>query len=306
MRFYTTSIALALLIPATLCAQSARRIAVIAANGPLERANPIFALGEDRVTEALKGKLADLPGITLVAQGDLDTILKTQNLQNSDRASADTASRIGRILNAEGIVLVNLVNGSQTQHQENTRASAKTVAVVEAEASARLVNVESGATIAQPSSTFKESAVAVEIKTFPVYKTSGQGLPATFNDLWTKATESLTSDLASKLKDALSQVSPASNAAAALASDPPKVIGIDNGNVFLNKGSNAGIKLGDRFQIVRNSPTSLKNDDGTPILNRQKVCTLKIDTLSPDGKNASGACPGGVPQPKDQAEPFQP
>lgn len=305
MRFKLSSTALALLISSSLYAQPARRIAVIPANGLLERANPLFALGEERLTEALKGKLANLPGITLVAQGDLDTILRTQNLQNSDRASAETASRIGRVLNAEGIVLVNLVNGSQTSHPENSRTSAKTIAVVQAEASARLIDVESGATTAQPSATFKDSAVALETKTFPVYKTTGQGLPATLNDLWTKATDSLTTDLTAKLRDAFNRETPAASAAASMASDPPKVLGTENGSVFINRGSKAGIKAGDRFQIVRNSATSLKNDDGTPVINRQKICLLKIDSLSPDGKNSSGSCPGGVPEPKDQAEPFQ-
>ena len=305
MRF-KLSVALALLIPSSLSAQPAKRIAVIAANGLLERANPLFAIGEERLTEALKGKLASLPGVALVAQGDLDTILKTQNLQNSDRASGETASRIGRILNAQGIILVNFVNGSQSSHQENSRTSAKTIAVVEAEASARLVDVESAATIAQPSATFKDTAVALETKTFPVYKTTGQGLPATLNDLWTKATDSLTTDLTAKLKDALNRETPAASTAASLASDPPKVLGTENGSVFINRGSKVGIKAGDRFQIVRVSTTSLKNDDGTPIMSQQKICVLKIDSVSPDGKNASGSCPGGVPEPKDQAEPFQP
>jgi hypothetical protein len=305
MRF-KLSVALALLISSSLYAQPAKRIAVIAANGLLERANPLFAIGEERLTEALKGKLASLPGVALVAQGDLDTILKTQNLQNSDRASGETASRIGRVLNAQGIILVNFVNGSQSSHQENSRTSAKTIAVVEAEASARLVDVESAATIAQPSATFKDTAVALETKTFPVYKTTGQGLPATLNDLWTKATDSLTTDLTAKLKDALNRETPAASTAASLASDPPKVLGTENGSVFINRGSKVGIKAGDRFQIVRVSTTSLKYDDGTPIMSQQKICVLKIDTVSPDGKNASGSCPDGVPEPKDQAEPFQP
>jgi hypothetical protein len=177
---------------------------------------------------------------------------------------------------------------------------------VEAEASARLVDVESAATIAQPSAIFKDSAVALETKTFPVYKTTGQGLPATFNDLWTKATDSLTTDLTAKLKEALARETPAAATAASFLSDPPKVLGTENGSVFINKGTKAGIKAGDRFQIVRISATSLKNDDGTPIVSRQKICVLKIDSVSPDGKNASGSCPGGISEPKDQAEPFQP
>jgi hypothetical protein len=49
----------------------AKRVAVISGNGPLERAAPIWAIGENRLTLALTGKLAGKPGITLIAQTDI-------------------------------------------------------------------------------------------------------------------------------------------------------------------------------------------------------------------------------------------
>src|ERR1700749_4556222 len=78
--------------PAQPVAQPAKRIAVIAGNGPLERAAPIWAIGENRLTVSLTGKLAGKPGITLIAQSDIDMLLKAQNFENSDRSSTETAA----------------------------------------------------------------------------------------------------------------------------------------------------------------------------------------------------------------------
>lgn len=304
MRISQQLLALAVFLPMSWPAQSATRIVVLAANGPLEQANPAFALGENRLTEALRGKLAAQPGFTIVAQSDMSSILQAQNFQNSDRSSPENAARIGKLANAEYMIYVNLANGSQTSHPENTPISAKTIAVVQADAMVRIINVESATILAQPTATFQQSAVALETKTFPILKNTGPGLPQTLNDLWAKATESLSSDLSQKITDAFGQA-PASHPVPLAPADLPKVAGIDSGSVFINKGSNAGIKVGDRFQITRMVATSLKDPDtGTPITKRQQVCVLTVATV--EESNSSGSCTDGIPEPKDLAEPVHP
>jgi hypothetical protein len=292
---------LACFVTITVSAQTAKRIAIISGNGPLERANPMFSLGEERVTKALEAKLDGQPGITVVAQGDIQAILDAQDKQNSDRSSPETAARLGKVLNAEMLILVNLVNANQTSHQENSPGTIKTVAVVQAEVTARLINVESSVVLAVPRSTYDGNAIATQTKAFPFPKTTGPGLPATLSDLWTKATDSLVSDLAGKLKDVISSPGSASSAPSSSPAATPKVIGIDSGSVFIDRGSVAGIKAGDRFQIVRVAATSLKNEDGSAVTRRQAICLLVIDSVS--DKNASGKCSDGVPQQGDLAEP---
>lgn len=287
-----------ILCVSSLHAQPAKRIAVIAGNGPLERSVPIFALGENRLTVALTGKLAGKSGITLIAQTDVDMLLKTQNFQNSDRSSTETAARIGRLLGAAQIVLVNFTNGSQSNHQDNTPTSTKTIATVQADVNARLIDVETGAILAQPSSSFKQDAVASEIKKWPVLKTTGDGLQATWNDLWTKATEQLTQDLADKLATALAQ-------APAAAPGGILVAGIVNGSVVINKGTSSGIKQGEQLQIVRMVSTGLTDPATNQMIQRkQRICVLTVTDA--EETNASGACAGGVPQRNDLAEPMQP
>jgi hypothetical protein len=301
MRLPKAPFALAFLFCSSLHAQPARRIAVIAGNGPLERASPIWAIGENRLTVSLTGKLAGKPGITLIAQTDIDMLLKTQNFQNSDRSSTETAARIGKLLGAAQIVLVNFTNGSQSNHQDVTPVSTKVIATVQADANARLIDVETGAILAQPSSSFKQDTVASEVRKWPVVSSSGEGLQAALNDLWTKATDSITEDLAGKLATALAQA-PAS---APAAGGGILVAGIVNGSVLINKGTTSGIKQGDQLQIIRMVSTGLTDPATNQMIQqKQKVCVLTVTDA--EDTSSSGTCAGGVPQRNDAAEPLHP
>lgn len=298
MGFRKLPCALALLLCQSLHAQPARRIAVIAGNGALEQTMPIYKIGENRLTLSLTGKLASMPGMTLIAQTDIDLLLKTQNFENSDRSSAATAAHIGKLLGAAQIVLVNFTNGTQSHHLESSPVSTKDIATVQAEANARLVDVETGAILAQPSCSFKQDAVASEIRKWPVVKTTGEGVQATWNDLWTKATDQFTQELADKLASALAQA-PAPSTGDIL------VAGIANGSVLINKGTASGIRQGEQFQIIRMVSTGV-TDPATNELIRQKqrVCVLTI--IDAEETSSSGSCAGGVPQRNDIAEPVQP
>jgi hypothetical protein len=298
MRPTKSSFALAFFLCQSLFAQPARRVAVIAGNGALEQAMPIYKIGENRLTLSLTGKLAGMPGITLIAQTDVDLLLKTQNFENSDRSSAETAAHIGKLLGAAQIVLVNFTSGNQSQHREDSSGSTKVIATVQADANARLVDVETGTILAQPSCSFKQDAVATETKKWPTSKTTGEGLQATWNDLWTKATDQFTQELADQLASALAKA-PAPAAADIL------VAGIANGSVLINKGTASGIKQGEQFQIVRMISTGL-TDPATnePIKQKQRVCVLTV--ADAEDNSSSGSCVGGVPQRNDIAEPIRP
>lgn len=298
MRFTKSWFVLAsFLFCVSLHAQPARRIAIISGNGPLERSIPGYAAGENRMVGALTGKLVGKPGITLIAQSDIDTLLKTQNFENSDRSSTETAARIGRLLGAAQIMLANYTNGSQSSHQEISGGTTKVIASVEAEGNVRLIDVETGAILAQPSSSFKQDEVATEIKKSPA-TTTGEGLPATLNDLWAKATEAIAQDLSDKLMAALAQA-PAAPLGEVL------VAGVVNGSVFINKGRAAGIKNGEQLQIVRMVSTGVTDPATNEMIKqKQRVCVFTV-TDAEDG-NSSGTCAGGTPQRNDMAEPLQP
>jgi hypothetical protein len=298
MRLKILSCVLALSLCQSLSAQPARRIAVIAGNGALEQAMPIYKIGENRLTLSLTGKLAGMGGITLIAQNDIDLLLKTQNFENSDRSSTETAARIGKLLGAAQIVLVNFTSGTQSQHREDSPVSTKIIATVQADANARLIDVETGAILAQPSCTFQQDAVASETRKWPVLKTTGEGLQATWSELWTKATDQFTQELAAKLASALAQAPPPAAANILVA-------GIANGSVLINQGTATGIRQGEQFQIVRMVSTGLTDPATNQLIKqKQRICVLTVTDA--EDTSSSGSCAGGVPQRDDIAEPIQP
>lgn len=297
MRLKNWSCALALFLCQSLHAQPARRIAIIAGNGALEQAMPVYKIGENRLTLSLTGKLTGMPGITLIAQTDVDLLLKTQDFENSDRSSTATAAHIGKLLGASQIVLVNFTSGSQTQHREDSSMSTKVIATVQADANARLIDVETGAILAQPSCSFKQDAVASETRKWPAVKTTGEGVQAAWNDLWTKATNEFTQQLADKLASALAQAPPASM--------DILVAGIANGSVLINKGTASGIKQGEQFQIFRMVSTGITDPATNKLIaQKQRVCILTVNDA--EDTSSSGSCVGAAPQRNDIAEPIQP
>jgi hypothetical protein len=289
-------------------AQALRRVAIVEANGPLARSNAAFAFGENQVTDKLTAKLTGKPGITVIDRASVDKIMKEQNFQNSDRSSSDTAVRIGKLLGAAEIVLVNVYDGGFTTHNEQSGNTTKTIGTQTLRANARLIDVESGVILAEPSSEFQDTVPVSQvsksngaqfgaIRVPPKQTVSGGDPKVIQSNEWAKASDSVTTDLAAKLLAAMGSA-PGPKAASAL------VAGIANGSVYINQGSQAGIKAADKFKVVREVSVGLNDPaTGKPIVQKQTVCVLTI--VNVNDTNASGTCAGGLPQSKDVAEPMQ-
>ena len=301
-------VALILMSSLWVLGQPARRLAIVDANGPAARSNGGIALVESRVTDALTAKLAGRPGLALIDRASIDKILKEQNFQNSDRSSADTAVKIGKLLGAGQIVLVQVVDASYTQHQEGTTNTIQTIGSVVLRANARMIDVESGVILGEPTAAYQDSVqVSKTTKSqgfqfgamrVPPKTTTEGGDPKVIQDNeWDKAVQSVTNELASKMT---SSIENAPGPAAA----PALVAGIANGAVYINEGSNAGIKAGDRFQVTREVSVGLTDPTtGQPIVQKQRICVLTITNV--DDSNSSGNCDGGLPQSRDVAAPMR-
>jgi hypothetical protein len=293
---------------AVVFGQPARRLAIVEANGPAARSNGGIALVESRLTDELTAKLAGRPGLTLVDRASIDRILKEQNFQNSDRSSADTAVRIGKLLGVGQMLLVQVVNASYTQHQEGSGNTVQTIGTVALRANARMVDVETGVILSEPVSSFQDSVQVSEtqksqgfqfgtMRVPPKTKVTGGDPKVIQDNEWDKAVDAVTADLATKMTTSI-----ASAPVAAMA--PPLVAGIANGAVYINEGANAGIKAGDRFQVIRSVSVGLNDPTtGQPMVQKQSVCVLTITTVN--DANASGSCDGGLPQSKDVAQPMK-
>ena len=285
-----------------------QRLAILEMNGPAARAVPIAALAETQLTDALTAKLTGHPGFTLVDRASIDRILTEQTFQNSDRSSSETAVRIGKLLGVGQIVLVNAYDLNYTTNPEKTGKSIRTMATTVVRVNARMVDVETAAILAQPSSDFQESVLVSETSTSqgfqygairipPKQKSSG-GDPNVIRDTeWNKAKEAVTTDLAAKLLAVIASAPGPKTAA-------PLVAGIVNGSVYINQGTTTGINIGNKFQVMREVSVGLKDPTNDKlIVQKQRVCVLTI--VNADETSASGTCQGGLPQRNDFASPMQ-
>jgi len=286
----------------TVAAQAATRLAIVPANSR-------FSEAENRIVDSLTGKLAGKEGVTIIDRASIERILREQNFQNSDRSSLDTATRIGKLVGARQIVIIQVINGVYSVHTENAKNDVKTIGTVVLQASARVIEVETAVILGQPTSpVFQDSALVSETKTkgpkaYPYYtrpgsqETTGTDPQVVLAQEWQKAVDAVTADLSPKVVTVLASA-PAAKA------ELPLVAGIANGNVFINEGTTSGIKPDDHFQVVRKADTGLKDPKtGQPILQRQKICILVVTNT--DENNSSGTCQGGLPQSGDVAEPMR-
>ena len=289
-----------LLLCHCLAAQTGKRIAFLPANGK-------FAELENHLADSLVGRFAGRPGLTVTDRQSIEKIIKEQNFQNSDRSSPDTAARIGKIAGAGQIVMVQVDAASYTTQAAKSGDVTTNTGTVILQAHARMIDVESGAILTQPSGAFQDSAVISKTTThapiaFGPYRrpasqsTDGSDPQVVQNNEWTKAVDAVSTDLGTKLSTALTSA-PGPKAAPAL------VAGIANGSVYISEGSSSGIKVGDRFQVSRKVDTGLTNPTtNKPITKTTQICVLTVTSVDDD--NASGTCKGGLPQAKDVAEPM--
>jgi curli biogenesis system outer membrane secretion channel CsgG len=82
-------------------------------------------------------------------------------------------------------------------------------------------------------------------------------------------------------------------------------LGISEGLVYIDKGSTAGVKVGDRFTIRRSITKPFNDANGKPVVVHKTVCTAVIDTV--EETSAAGKCvaeskgPDTVPHKGDEA-----
>lgn len=287
-----------------LLAQPQRRWVVVPAHGPLARTNGAFALVEERLTDDLTASLTALPGIALIDRASVDKVLREQNFQNGDRSSPETAVRIGKLLGAGQIVLLQITNASYTTHPEQSGSTTRTMGTIELAANARLIDIETGVILAQPASSFEDRVLVSEKTTSQamVYgpfrrpasqKTTGGDPKVIQDNEWKKADEAVVKELTARL-------SYPAKVASALRAETPMVAGILNGSVYLNRGTAAGIQQGDRFRIVREVSVGLNDPEtGKPLIETRQICIFTV--LNASEGTSSGTCQGGIPQVKDLA-----
>ena len=260
--------ALVALICSTAAAQDAatkKRIAILNFdNGtPQGGINPyaaIFGTSSDQdvgrgISAMLIVKLVQDGKYTVIERAELDKILTEQNFDNSNRADATTAAKIGRLLGVDAIILGTVTRfGPDDKHSTSGgggsmfgRGGVKTVkskAVVGI--SSRVVNVTTGEIITAFTGT-GESAKAGDITHFSGRSMGGFDMVSSdfTNSLLGEATRNAVNDMAAQLDSLADKIPILKISIDGLVAD------VSGSTLIINAGKTAGVKLGDKLEISR-------------------------------------------------------
>jgi curli biogenesis system outer membrane secretion channel CsgG len=212
------------------------------------------------IAELLIIKLAQDGNVSVVEQNGIDKILAEQNLTNSNRADPTTAAKVGRILGVDGIIL-----GTVTHYDYQEKMSGGNAArnlarafthggtsfivrynvAAKVEISASLISSDTAEVLAVSQGVGEANLKAKRVDTLDPYgrviMTSG-GSSSTLN----ACTDKAVAQLVAQLETQFTKLPQHKNIVEGVIADAS-----DSGKLILNVGAQQGIKIGDRFDVLR-------------------------------------------------------
>ncbi len=270
--------------------------------------------GEDqsigqKVADAIVGKLAESGVYQVVDRQELQRLTVEQNYKKDGRFNAADAVKAGKLANVDAIIsgTVNAFSANTSQKSSGNFVSKKmqTIGTVTLKVTARVISVETGSILAAPSAVGDRTEVLAEQTSSELVqgvgsKSSLGNLDNAINALVDKAIEASAASLTESIVAKSASINSA-NSSGVVAVNQFKVVGVSEGQTFLNKGKNAGLKIGAALQIYRVVSTGLTDpDSGKPITKRKGICLLTLTEV--EDTSASGTCKGEVAQAADVAE----
>jgi curli biogenesis system outer membrane secretion channel CsgG len=214
------------------------------------------ALGRG-VSELLISKLVQDGIVTVVERAAIDKVLAEQNLTNSDRADPATAAALGKILGVDAIILGTITRYDYDEkmkgyvgHARGSRGSASPQAKYDVTAkvqiSTRLVSPDTAEVLAALDGVGETNRKGVVMD---VRDTSGHVMQAVSlnNPVVNGSLDKAVAQLAAQLEPALVKLSPRAAVVEGLVADVS-----ESGQLVLNVGTQQGVKVGDRLQVLRN------------------------------------------------------
>jgi curli biogenesis system outer membrane secretion channel CsgG len=278
---------------------------------------------ETKLADDLISRITASGGFQIVDRQYLDRILAEKNLKYDPNFDSATAAKSGLLGTVDFIVAGQIdAFNSNTQDQQSSHFGVKTdqtVGTVTMRATARIISVERGTVLSAPSADTSQkkvlaSGMQITIKNHTTNDAGGtKDVQQALRQLEDAATADMASKLAAKIDDVAKAneqtitpgakspvlVAPTSVTAVTPTSTPapvkPKLVNVSNGMVFINKGSAAGVKAGDKFTVTRSEQTNMTDPDtGKTLVRHRTVCKLVISDV--DETFSSGKCTAPNPE----------
>jgi curli biogenesis system outer membrane secretion channel CsgG len=260
-----------------------------------------------KVADALLSKLAGAGTFEVVDRDYLQRILAEQNLKLDERFDATGAAKLGKIANVDALIVgqVNAFNANVAVQKKNNFVSSKqtSVGTIELKVTARLISVETASILSAPTANVEQKQVLGESSSSNLVQGVSSSTSSDVESGLLKLVDKSVDDIAQNLSaQILASDSKIPNAHGQGATVSAKVVGLQDGQVLANKGTNGGIKVGDKFAVLRLVDTGLKDPDtGKPVVRRKKVCLLAVSEV--EDSVSSGKCDGDVAQAGDELTP---
>lgn len=279
---------------------------------------------ENKIADDLISSITASGGFQIVDRQYLDRILAEKNLKYDPNFDSATAVRSGLLGTVDFIVAGQIdAYNANTQDQQVSHfgsTTAQTSGTVAMRATARIISIERGSVLSAPSADISQTQVLAKstqttlgslvpksLKGQQLNNAQGtKNVDQALRGLVDKATAGLASELSAKIDEA-AKANESTAVAAKIASEPPppapaptgavapptqakpKLVNVENGLVYINKGSATGVKVGDKFEIKRSIETTMKDPDtGQPLVKHKGVCSLVITSV--EESFSSGKC----------------
>jgi curli biogenesis system outer membrane secretion channel CsgG len=277
-------LALVLAAPGGAAAQAAKpRIAVLAFEN-----NSTWSWWGDNLggaaADEMATQLVQTGKFTVVERAQLGALLAEQDLGASGRVAPGTAARIGKVL---GVQL--LLTGSITQFSIERKSAAfkgigGTYANAESKMDVRLIDAETGEVLAVAVGQGNKRMVGGRYNSIAAERTFDQGAA---QEALRPAVEQAVQKIAAQ-GEVLRAMTPAAPAG--------QITGAKGASFYINRGQNAGVKVGQQFEVHRVTD-EIKDADGrvldrvvekvgvievTQVLSQSAICKLVSGQAAPN------------------------
>jgi len=268
-----------------------------------------------KIADLLIAKLATNGAFNVYDRQYIDRILAEKNLKYDPNFDSAAAAKSGLMGTVDMVITGQIdsfnANTSQTTKGSFVKKTVETDGLVSLKVTARLISVEKGSIVIAPSASDDQKDVLSSSKQLmPGINNGTQGslfggnneesknADAAMRKLVDQAADEVAKQLTTELAQSAMnlpidpvQAAPAVAVTKTVALDglsKPAFVGVNDGQAYIDKGSQSGVKEGDRFVIQRSVDTGLKTKDGQPVMRHKVVCTLTIAAV--EDTSAAGKC----------------
>jgi len=232
------AVALALTVAGGASAQAKPRIAVLAFEN-----NTTSAFFGDRLglaaADELTTQLVKTGEFSVVERQQIDAVLSEQKLGMSGVVDAATAAKIGKLLGVQAVVTGSITQFSLDSKSAGIGRFAATYTEAESVLDARLVNTTTGEIIAVADGNGKKRLGGAAYKDYNFERDMDVGV----------AQEALRPAVEKLVEGILEQKAELDGLAAAAPTG--QVVGSGDAGIYIDRGQNLGVEVGQRFDVLR-------------------------------------------------------